>query len=115
MNNNGKYDFLTAADAEDMALISLLMEIGSRPLLEPDRERALFEIRDNDAQKEIVDSYMRLVVAVAKAYVGQGRTFMELVEAGKLGLIRAVEKYELDKGYEFSTYATWWIEQAIEK
>ena len=98
-----------------------LKEIGRVPLLTPDRERELAEIMsnsDNDALKdlaknELVEANLRLVVSIAKRYVGKGMFFLDLIQEGNLGLMKAVDKFDYSKGYKFSTYATWWIRQAI--
>ena len=99
-----------------------LKEIGRVPLLTPDRERVLAEIMLSDtvtpeekaaAKNELVESNLRLVVSIAKRYVGKGMFFLDLIQEGNLGLMKAVDKYDHSKGYRFSTYATWWIRQAI--
>ena len=98
-----------------------LKEIGRVPLLTPDRERELAEIMtncDDDGQKELakqelVEANLRLVVSIAKRYVGKGMFFLDLIQEGNLGLMKAVDKFDYSKGYKFSTYATWWIRQAI--
>ena len=98
-----------------------LKEIGRVPLLTPERERELAEImnsEENDglkdaAKQELVESNLRLVVSIAKRYVGKGMFFLDLIQEGNLGLMKAVEKFDYRKGYKFSTYATWWIRQAI--
>ena len=99
-----------------------LKEIGRVPLLTPDRERELAEIMTSDetsdeqrlaAKNELVESNLRLVVSIAKRYVGKGMFFLDLIQEGNLGLMKAVDKFDYSKGYKFSTYATWWIRQAI--
>ena len=93
-----------------------LKEIGTVPLLDPDRELVLAErISDGDraAKDELVKANLRLVVSIAKRYVGRGMQFLDLIQEGNLGLIKAVEKFDYTKGFKFSTYATWWIRQAI--
>ena len=93
-----------------------LKEIGRVPLLSADEEIALakrMEAGDEEAQKELAEANLRLVVSIAKRYVGRGMLFLDLIQEGNLGLIKAVEKFDYNKGYKFSTYATWWICQAI--
>ena len=93
-----------------------LKEIGKVPLLTADREIELakrMEQGDEDAKKELAEANLRLVVSIAKRYVGRGMLFLDLIQEGNLGLIKAVEKFDYHKGYKFSTYATWWIRQAI--
>ena len=93
-----------------------LKEIGRVPLLTAQEEVALakrMEAGDEDAQKELAEANLRLVVSIAKRYVGRGMLFLDLIQEGNLGLIKAVEKFDYNKGYKFSTYATWWIRQAI--
>ena len=98
-----------------------LKEIGRVPLLTADRERELAEIMTNCeeewkkelAKKELVEANLRLVVSIAKRYVGKGMFFLDLIQEGNLGLMKAVDKFDYSKGYKFSTYATWWIRQAI--
>ena len=93
-----------------------LKEIGKVPLLSPEEERALAEKMadgDEDAKRRMAEANLRLVVSIAKRYVGRGMLFLDLIQEGNLGLIKAVEKFDYEKGYKFSTYATWWIRQAI--
>ncbi len=93
-----------------------LKDIGKIPLLDPDREAILAEkiaVGDEAAKNELVEANLRLVVSIAKKYVGKGMYFLDLIQEGNLGLIKAVEKFDHTKGYKFSTYATWWIRQAI--
>lgn len=93
-----------------------LKEIGRVPLLTADEEVELakrMEAGDEEAQKRLAEANLRLVVSIAKRYVGRGMLFLDLIQEGNLGLIKAVEKFDYNKGYKFSTYATWWIRQAI--
>ncbi|MBE7025674.1 MAG: sigma-70 family RNA polymerase sigma factor, partial [Ruminococcaceae bacterium] len=93
-----------------------LKEIGKVPLLSPDEELVLAQrMVDGDevAKKRLTEANLRLVVSIAKRYVGRGMLFLDLIQEGNLGLIKAVEKFDYTKGFKFSTYATWWIRQAI--
>ena len=93
-----------------------LKEIGRVPLLTPEEEIELaIRIADNDekAKKRLAEANLRLVVSIAKRYVGRGMQFLDLIQEGNLGLIKAVDKFDYTKGFKFSTYATWWIRQAI--
>ena len=93
-----------------------LKEIGKVPLLNNDREKVLAErmmAGDESAKTELVEANLRLVVSIAKRYVGRGMFFLDLIQEGNLGLMKAVDKFDYTKGYKFSTYATWWIRQAI--
>ena len=93
-----------------------LKEIGKIPLLSPERETYLAEqitLGNKEAKDELIEANLRLVVSIAKRHVGKGMYFLDLIQEGNLGLIKAVEKFDYSKGYKFSTYATWWIRQAI--
>ena len=93
-----------------------LKEIGKVPLLSAEEEIELaqrMENGDEEAKKKLAEANLRLVVSIAKRYVGRGMLFLDLIQEGNLGLIKAVEKFDYSKGYKFSTYATWWIRQAI--
>lgn len=93
-----------------------LKEIGKVPLLSAEEEIELaqkMEAGDEEAKKKLAEANLRLVVSIAKRYVGRGMLFLDLIQEGNLGLIKAVEKFDYRKGYKFSTYATWWIRQAI--
>ena len=93
-----------------------LKEIGKVPLLSAEEEIELakrMEEGDEEAKKKLAEANLRLVVSIAKRYVGRGMLFLDLIQEGNLGLIKAVEKFDYGKGFKFSTYATWWIRQAI--
>jgi len=93
-----------------------LKEIGKVPLLTAEEEVSLakrIERRDMEAKRKLIEANLRLVVSIAKRYVGRGMLFLDLIQEGNLGLIRAVEKFDYRRGFKFSTYATWWIRQAI--
>ena len=93
-----------------------LKEIGKVPLLSAEEEVELARRMadgDEDAKKRLAEANLRLVVSIAKRYVGRGMLFLDLIQEGNLGLIKAVEKFDYHKGFKFSTYATWWIRQAI--
>ena len=93
-----------------------LKEIGKVPLLTAEEEIELakrMELGDQEAKKRLAEANLRLVVSIAKRYVGRGMLILDLIQEGTLGLIKAVEKFDYRKGYKFSTYATWWIRQAI--
>lgn len=93
-----------------------LKEIGKIPLLTAEEEVELakrMEAGDEEAKKRLAEANLRLVVSIAKRYVGRGMLFLDLIQEGNLGLMKAVEKFDYEKGFKFSTYATWWIRQAI--
>ncbi|HAE91232.1 MAG TPA: RNA polymerase sigma factor RpoD, partial [Tissierella sp.] len=93
-----------------------LKEIGKIPLLTGDEEIDLakrMQEGDEEAKKQLAEANLRLVVSIAKRYVGRGMLFLDLIQEGNLGLMKAVEKFDYKKGFKFSTYATWWIRQAI--
>jgi len=109
-------DITTDGISPDDPVRMYLKEIGSVDLLSPEREIELAQRMkngDEDAKQELADANLRLVVSIAKRYVGRGMLFLDLIQEGNLGLIKAVEKFDYTKGYKFSTYATWWIRQAI--
>ena len=102
--------------ATDDPVRMYLKEIGKVPLLTPEEEIALavrMSEGDEEAKHRMTEANLRLVVSIAKRYVGRGMLFLDLIQEGNLGLIKAVEKFDYTKGYKFSTYATWWIRQAI--
>src|SRR5688572_18069373 len=106
---------LTVEPALD-SLRLYLREIGKVPLLTADEEVSLakrIERGDMTAKTQMIEANLRLVVSIAKSYLGRGLTFLDLIQEGSLGLIRAVEKFDYRKGFKFSTYATWWIRQAV--
>ena len=107
-----------AADA-DLALLDLyLLDVSRHRLLTKPAEQSLarrIEAGDREARTEMIQSNLRLVIAVAKRYRGQGLELIDLCQEGSVGLIRAVEKFDWRRGYRFSTYATWWIRQAVER
>ncbi|NLF79572.1 MAG: sigma-70 family RNA polymerase sigma factor, partial [Clostridia bacterium] len=93
-----------------------LKEIGRVPLLTAEEEIAYakrIENGEEEAKRRLAEANLRLVVSIAKRYVGRGMLFLDLIQEGNLGLIKAVEKFDYHKGYKFSTYATWWIRQAV--
>ena len=102
--------------ATDDPVRMYLKEIGKVPLLSAEEELEIAQrmaAGDEEARKKLSESNLRLVVSIAKRYVGRGMQFLDLIQEGNLGLIKAVEKFDYSKGYKFSTYATWWIRQAI--
>ena len=109
-------DSLMDSFSTDDPVRMYLKEIGKVPLLTPDEEIALAKRMsegDEEAKRRMTEANLRLVVSIAKRYVGRGMLFLDLIQEGNLGLIKAVEKFDHTKGYKFSTYATWWIRQAI--
>ena len=103
-------------DISDDSVRLHLREIGKIPLLSAEEELALAQrVKDGDkkAKDKMAEANMRLVVSIAKRYSGRGLDFLDLIQEGHTGLLRAVEKFDPDKGFKFSTYATWWIRQAI--
>jgi RNA polymerase primary sigma factor len=103
-------------DVADDSVRLYLREIGKIPLLSAEEELALAKrvvAGDKDAKDQMAEANMRLVVSIAKRYVGRGLDLLDLIQEGNTGLLRAVEKFDPDKGFKFSTYATWWIRQAI--
>ena len=117
---NLKLDEITDASFEGISVDDpvrmYLREIGRIPLLTYDEELELAKKileGDEDAKQKLAESNLRLVVSIAKKYVGRGMLFLDLIQEGNMGLIKAVEKFDYTKGYKFSTYATWWIRQAI--
>lgn len=113
-------DALSLMDSENVStedpVRMYLKEIGKIPLLKPEEEIELakrMEQGDEDAKKELSEANLRLTVSIAKRYAGRGMQFLDLIQEGNLGLIKAVDKFDYRKGYKFSTYATWWIRQSI--
>ena len=108
-------DVLEGVSTEDPVRM-YLKEIGNVPLLSTDEEVELakrVEEGDEEAKKALTEANLRLVVSIAKKYVGRGMPFLDLIQEGNMGLMKAVDKFDFTKGYKFSTYATWWIRQAI--
>ena len=111
-----EYDNISAGCQDPVKLY--MMDIGTVPLLNAEKEIELgkrIQSGDKEAFNELVSANLRLVVSIAKKYVGRGLDFLDLIEEGNLGVIRAAEKFDPDMGYKFSTYATWWIKQAINR
>lgn len=108
------FEFTKQLDATQL----YLNEIGFSPLLTPEEEvhfARLAQKGDPAGRKRMIESNLRLVVKIARRYVNRGLTLLDLIEEGNLGLIRAVEKFDPERGFRFSTYATWWIRQTIER
>ena len=107
---------LITVNSDDSVKI-YLQQIGKIPLLKGDKEieiaKRIKENNDEKAKQILVNSNLRLVVSIAKKYIGRGLSFLDLIQEGNLGLIKAAERFDYTKGYKFSTYATWWIQQAI--
>ncbi|MFH0927930.1 MAG: sigma-70 family RNA polymerase sigma factor [bacterium] len=107
---------MESTDISSDSVQMYLREIGKIPLLTPSEEVELAkrkEYNDRDAEKRLIEANLRLVVSIAKKFVGKSLTLLDLIQEGNIGLFRAVKKFEYRKGYKFSTYATWWIRQAI--
>lgn len=115
VNKQEKVDYKSVI--ADDSVKAYLQQIGKIPLLSYDEEMAVAkEIKENNSQKAketLISSNLRLVVSIAKKYIGRGLSFLDLIQEGNLGLMKAAEKFDYTKGYKFSTYATWWIQQSI--
>ncbi len=111
-----EHESLDDINADDSVKI-YLQQIGKYPLLTKDEElkiaKSIKETNNDLARKTLINANLRLVVSIAKKYVGRGLSFLDLIQEGNVGLIRATEKFDYEKGYKFSTYATWWIQQSI--
>ncbi len=107
---------LNSVNSDDSVRI-YLQQIGKIPLLSPEEElevaKKIYETQSEIARKVLINANLRLVVSIAKKYIGRGLSFLDLIQEGNLGLIKATEKFDYTKGYKFSTYATWWIQQSI--
>ncbi len=107
---------LSSVNSDDSVRI-YLQQIGKIPLLSPEEEleiaKQIYETKSEIARKVLINANLRLVVSIAKKYIGRGLSFLDLIQEGNMGLIKATEKFDYTKGYKFSTYATWWIQQSI--
>ena len=107
---------LNSVNSDDSVRI-YLQQIGKIPLLTPEEElevaKKIYETQSEIARKVLINANLRLVVSIAKKYIGRGLSFLDLIQEGNMGLIKATEKFDYTKGYRFSTYATWWIQQSI--
>lgn len=107
---------LNSVNSDDSVRI-YLQQIGKIPLLSAEEElevaKQIYETQNQVARKVLINANLRLVVSIAKKYIGRGLSFLDLIQEGNMGLIRATEKFDYTKGYKFSTYATWWIQQSI--
>ena len=107
---------LNSVNSDDSLRI-YLQQIGKIPLLTPEEElevaKKIYETQSEIARKVLINANLRLVVSIAKKYIGRGLSFLDLIQEGNMGLIKATEKFDYTKGYKFSTYATWWIQQSI--
>lgn len=107
---------LNSVNSDDSVRI-YLQQIGKIPLLTPEEElevaKKIYETQSEIARKVLINANLRLVVSIAKKYIGRGPSFLDLIQEGNMGLIKATEKFDYTKGYKFSTYATWWIQQSI--
>ncbi len=116
-HDDGEIKTFNAIAHEDDILQTYLKEIGKVKLLKSDEEKSLGKLikeQNSDiAKRKLIQANLRLVVSIAKRYIGQGVLFMDLVQEGSIGLIKAAEKFDYSKNFKFSTYATWWIKQAI--
>ena len=114
--SNGEYDYNDSNINTEDPVKMYLRDVGSCPLLSADEEIELsrrVKEGDEEAKKQLINCNLRLVVSIAKKYVGRGMLFLDLIQEGNLGLMKAVEKFDGERGYKFSTYATWWIRQAV--
>ena len=107
---------LNSVNSDDSVRI-YLQQIGKIPLLSAEEElevaKKIYDTQSEIARKVLINANLRLVVSIAKKYIGRGLSFLDLIQEGNMGLIKATEKFDYTKGYKFSTYATWWIQQSI--